>query len=123
MTEDTQEAIADDLGVARATVTRAVESLQSSGNLVQVDQLTTDEKREQVREFVEDSVHISHLRNLNIPSEREQKRDAVRSYIENNRDTPEPGGRFRRFYSLLLTEIQRGGVRRGSRAPVRWFVG
>jgi biotin operon repressor len=48
--EDTQEAIAQDLGVARATVTRAVESLREDGKLVQVNELSTDEKRQQARE-------------------------------------------------------------------------
>jgi 16S rRNA G966 N2-methylase RsmD/DNA-binding MarR family transcriptional regulator len=58
--EDTQEAIADDLGVARVTVTRAIDSLQENGKLVQVDELTTDEKREQVRTYVEDNPNASN---------------------------------------------------------------
>jgi phage N-6-adenine-methyltransferase len=39
-----------------------------------------------VRDAIQDSVQICISTNLNIPSEREQKRDAVRSYIENNPD-------------------------------------
>ena len=69
MTEDTQQAIAGDLGVDPATVTRAVESLQNSGKLVQVNELNTDEKREQVREFVAESIHIIRSNTLIIPSE------------------------------------------------------
>jgi 16S rRNA G966 N2-methylase RsmD len=42
--------------------------------------------RETVKRAVKDSIHIAHLCDLNIPSEREQKRDAVRSYIEDNPD-------------------------------------
>jgi hypothetical protein len=35
--------------------------------------------RKTVKRAVKDSIHIGHLSDLNIPSEREQKRDAVRS--------------------------------------------
>lgn len=35
---------------------------------------------------IEESVHIMRSHTLNIPSQREQKRDAVRSYIESNPD-------------------------------------
>ena len=90
MTEDTQEAIADDLGVDDNTVHRAIHKSEELVKLSQQGQVTTDEKREQVREFVEDSIHIVGSNTLNIPSEREQKRGAVRSYIENN-PTPGPG--------------------------------
>ena len=55
MTEDTQQAIADDLGVSPQTVGRSIDELQDSGKQFQVESITTDEKREQVREFVEDN--------------------------------------------------------------------
>jgi DNA-binding MarR family transcriptional regulator len=50
VTEDTQQAIADDLGVSQKTVDRAIDKLEESGKLSQVTELNTDEKREQVRE-------------------------------------------------------------------------
>ena len=53
MAEDTQEAIASDLGVSKKTVNRAVEELRENGKLCQVTQLNTEEKREQVRAYVE----------------------------------------------------------------------
>lgn len=54
----TQQGVAHELGVSKNTVRRAVDG----------------------------SIHIVHLDNLNIPSEREQKRDDVRSYIEEHPD-------------------------------------
>jgi len=39
-----------------------------------------------VRQAIEDSVHVIGSNNVNIPSQREQKRDAVKSYIESNPD-------------------------------------
>jgi len=48
--EDTQQAIASDLGVDPATVSRAIDEC---GNDLQVQELSTGEKREQVREYVE----------------------------------------------------------------------
>jgi hypothetical protein len=43
---------------------------------------------EDTQQAIDDSIHIAHLCDLNIPSEREQKRDAVRSCIEDTPDTP-----------------------------------
>ncbi len=54
----TQQGIAHELGVSQRTVKMAIE----------------------------ESVHVIRSNTLNIPSEREQKRDAVRSYIEDNPD-------------------------------------
>jgi ParB-like chromosome segregation protein Spo0J/16S rRNA G966 N2-methylase RsmD len=39
-----------------------------------------------VHNAIEDSIHVVRSDRLNIPSQREQKRDAVRSYIESNPD-------------------------------------
>ena len=55
MTEDTQQAIADDLGVSRKTVGRAIDELPEDVKRGQLTELNTEEKREQVREFVEDN--------------------------------------------------------------------
>jgi hypothetical protein len=69
----------------------------------------------------EDSGHIGHLSGLSIPSEREQKRDAVRSYIEDTPDTPGPGGWFS---PLVLGDTERhsaGGVGPRESRPVRRF--
>jgi DNA-binding MurR/RpiR family transcriptional regulator len=46
-TEDTQQAIAGDLGVDPATVSRAMDEC---GKELQVQEVNTDEKRERVRE-------------------------------------------------------------------------
>jgi N6-adenosine-specific RNA methylase IME4/Trp operon repressor len=54
-TEDTHTEIASDLGVSRETVRRGANELERDGKLAQVCELTTDEKREQVREYVEDN--------------------------------------------------------------------
>lgn len=58
--EDTQEAIAEDLGVSKKTVNRAIEQLRENGKLCQVTQITTDEKRDQVRSYVEDNPDASN---------------------------------------------------------------
>ena len=55
VTEDTQQAIADDLGVSQDTVHNAKRELQKNGKLTEVGEVNTDEKREQVREYVEDT--------------------------------------------------------------------
>jgi DNA-binding Lrp family transcriptional regulator len=49
VTEDTQQAIAEDLGVSPQTVGRSIDELQDSGKQFQVESINTDEKREQVR--------------------------------------------------------------------------
>ena len=54
-TEDTQQAVADDLGVKQPTVSRAIEELPADVKRIQLNKLSTDEKREQVRGFVEDT--------------------------------------------------------------------
>jgi hypothetical protein len=74
VTEDTQQAISDDLGVSRSLVTQVANDADVKD--VTRNELNTDEKRERVREFVEDSVHIIGSNTLNIPSEREQVRGA-----------------------------------------------
>jgi DNA-binding MurR/RpiR family transcriptional regulator len=51
--EDTQADIAADLGVARSTVAYAADELRESGKLVNVDELSTEEKRAEVRAYVE----------------------------------------------------------------------
>jgi DNA (cytosine-5)-methyltransferase 1 len=58
--EDTQEAIASDLGVGRPTVTRAIDELPEDVKRVQVNELSTEEKREQVREYVEANPEASN---------------------------------------------------------------
>jgi hypothetical protein len=65
----------------------------------------------------EDSIHIIRSNTLNIPSEREQKRDAVRSYTEDNPDTP---GTRRPVSPVVLGGSERYSARGcapGSRAP------
>ena len=52
-TEDTQEAIAEDLGVSRSLVTQVANDPAVKD--VTRNELNTNEKREQVREFVEDT--------------------------------------------------------------------
>ena len=89
MTEDTQQAIAEDLGVSRETVRRAVNELERSGKLTQVCELNTDEKREQVREFVEDT--------------------------PDNPGTRRPV--FTGSFPAIVSDIQRGVWALGSRAP------
>jgi len=51
--EDTQADIAADLGIGQSTVDRAVTELRDSGNLTQVGKLSTEERRAEVREYVE----------------------------------------------------------------------
>jgi len=53
VTEDTQRAIADDLGVSRSLVTQVANDPDVKD--VTRNEVNTDEKREQVREFVEDT--------------------------------------------------------------------
>jgi len=57
VTEDTQADIASDLGVDPATVSRAIDEC---GNELQVQELSTDEKRQQVRAYVEDHPDASN---------------------------------------------------------------
>jgi 16S rRNA G966 N2-methylase RsmD/DNA-binding MarR family transcriptional regulator len=58
--EDTQQAIAEDLGVGRKTVSRAVDDLEESGKLGHLTELSTEEKRAEVREYVEDNPDASN---------------------------------------------------------------
>jgi DNA modification methylase/transcriptional regulator with XRE-family HTH domain len=58
--EDTQEAIAEDLGVAQKTVSNAESELRENGKLSKPTKLSTDEKREQVRTYVEDNPDASN---------------------------------------------------------------
>jgi hypothetical protein len=76
VTEDTQQAIAEDLGVSEGLVSEVANDPDVKD--VTRNELNTDEKREQVREFVEESVHIIRSNTLNIPSEREQVRGGAR---------------------------------------------
>ena len=50
VTEDTQQAIADDLGVSEYLVSKAKSELENSGKQFESKSVNTDEKREQVRE-------------------------------------------------------------------------
>jgi len=59
VTEDTQQTIAEDLGVDDNTVHRAIHKSEELVKLSQQGQVNTDEKREQVREFVEDNSTVS----------------------------------------------------------------
>lgn len=58
--EDDQAEIAADLGVSAQTVGRAVNELEEGGNRFQVESLSTEEKRDQVREYVEDAPTVSN---------------------------------------------------------------
>jgi hypothetical protein len=74
-----------------------------------------------VSQAIEKSVHIIRSDALNIPSEPEQKRDAVRSYIEDTPDTPGRGADgFTGPFPAIVSDIQRGCVPPESR-PVRGF--
>jgi predicted transcriptional regulator len=55
VTEDTQQAIADDLGVSQQLISDSVQELREIGKLTTHSRLNTDEKRDQVREYVEDT--------------------------------------------------------------------
>ena len=46
----------DDLGVVQQTVSRAIDELPESVKRTQLSKVNTDEKRERVREFVEDTL-------------------------------------------------------------------
>jgi len=59
VTEDTQQAIAEDLGVSPQTVTNALDEIPDDVKKSKLGKLSTDEKREQVREFVEDNPSVS----------------------------------------------------------------
>jgi 16S rRNA G966 N2-methylase RsmD len=56
--EDTQEAIAEDLGVSQWTVSQALDEIDVKD--IGANKLTTDEKREQVRTYVEDNPNASN---------------------------------------------------------------
>ncbi|XGI84231.1 DNA methyltransferase [Halorutilales archaeon Cl-col2-1] len=58
--EATEEEIADTLGIHRKTVNRAKHDLQEDGKLGQVTELNTSEKREIVREYIEDNPDASN---------------------------------------------------------------
>ena len=45
----------EDLGVVQQTVSRAIDELPESVKRTQLSKVNTDEKREQVREFIEDT--------------------------------------------------------------------
>lgn len=58
--EDTQEAIAEDLGVAQQTVSNAVQGLQERGKLTKHSTLSTKEKRDLVQSYHEDNPDASN---------------------------------------------------------------
>jgi hypothetical protein len=47
--------VAEDLGVVQQTVSRAIDELPESVKRTQLSKVNTAEKREQVREFIEDT--------------------------------------------------------------------
>jgi hypothetical protein len=47
--------VTEDLGVVQQTVSRAIDELPESVKRTQLSKVNTDEKREQVREIVEDT--------------------------------------------------------------------
>ena len=47
--------VTEDLGVVQQTVSRAIDELPESVKRTQLSKVNTDEKREQVREFIEDT--------------------------------------------------------------------
>jgi DNA-binding transcriptional MocR family regulator len=91
VTEDTQQAIADELGVSKGTVQNAKDELGEEGvNLVKID---------------------------GFPPTRSATRSANSSRTLPT--TPGPGGRFHRLYSVIL-RIFSGGMfaRESRRSPV-----
>jgi predicted transcriptional regulator len=58
--EDTQEDIASDLGVAQQTVSNGVQELQQRGKLTKHSKLTTDDKRDLVRDYCDDNPDASN---------------------------------------------------------------
>ena len=105
--EDTERDIASDLGVGKNTVHRAIAELRDNGKLVQVDQLSTEEKREVVKQYL-----LEHPDRVAEDSDRDIAQDlgVSKGTVQNARGDLEESGKLDKVVQLS-TEEKREQVR------------
>jgi len=83
--EDTQAEIASDLGVSRSLVTQVVND--EGVKDVTRNELSTEEKRAEVREYVEDSPTASNREDTEVAAKLGVSRELVNKVVNSGNDT------------------------------------